>query len=156
MNTSTASRALVVARTGLTIAAFTLISCAADDLTSAQKGASLPMPMPTMSAASADEQHCAGHASTHTLFLEDADGNAFQLVYVGGCGWKYVAGGKSADSDNNLAFRKMEFSWVATAQAETMATSSEDPLAVFVDGPTGYTFIWTAGTGWKFVGHITE
>jgi hypothetical protein len=29
-------------------------------------------------------------------------------------------------------------------------------MAVFIDGPTGYTFAWTAEGGWKFVGHLSD
>ena len=150
MTPSTASRTLVVARIGLTIAAFVLVSCSADHLTSEQKVASLNQAVPT------GEQQCAGDASPQTVFLEDADGNAFQLVHCRGSGWKYVAGGKSDDGEGNLAIRKIEFSPISAAQAGTPALPTDDPMAVFIDGPTGYTFAWTNDGGWKFVGHIAD
>lgn len=87
MKTSTASRTLVVARIGLTIAAFALGSCSADDLTKEQEFARLAR---------------------------------------------------------------------AAAQAGTTALPTDDPMAVFIDGPTGYTFAWTNDGGWKFVGHIAD
>ena len=90
MRTSTTSRTLTVARTGLTIAAIAVASCAADDRTNELAG--LTNSAPTMSTASSSEvQPCTGHQS-HTLFLEDTDGAAFRLVHVRGCGWKQVAG----------------------------------------------------------------
>jgi hypothetical protein len=29
-------------------------------------------------------------------------------------------------------------------------------MAVFIDGPTGYTFAWNGDSGWKFVGQISD
>jgi len=150
MKTSTASRTLVVARIGLTIAAFALGSCSADDLTKEQNVARLTKAVPN------GEQQCAGDASPQTVFLEDADGNAFQLVHCRGWGWKYVAGGKSDDGEGNLAIRKIEFSPISAAEAGTKALPTDDPMAVFIDGPTGYAFAWTPDSGWKFVGHIAD
>jgi hypothetical protein len=28
----------------------------------------------------------------------------------------------------------------------------QSPLSVFIDGPTGYTFVYVQDAGWKFVG----
>jgi hypothetical protein len=32
----------------------------------------------------------------------------------------------------------------------------EQPLTVYLDGPTGYAFIYLAAEGWKFVGRIHD
>lgn len=144
---STASRRLVIARTGLTIAALVLASCTADDLTQA---------VSTPSATPRGEQQCAGDTSPHTISLKDADGNAFQLVHCRGSGWKHVAEGSSNRGEGKPSLRKIDFSPVATAQAGTISSPTEEPMAVFIDGPTGYAFAWTSDGGWKFVGHVTD
>ncbi len=152
MKTSTASHTLGVARTVAAIAAFTLASCAADDLTGEQAVASLTKAAPAMSAMPSGQQPCTGHES-HILFLKDADGTAFRLVHIRGCGWKQVADGNTRE--DSLALLEMSFSPVAMSQAET-TTATSDPMAVFIDGPTGYTFVWTGESGWKFVGYLSD
>jgi hypothetical protein len=32
----------------------------------------------------------------------------------------------------------------------------ERPLTVFVDGPTGFTFMYVLDEGWKFVGRVAD
>jgi hypothetical protein len=44
---------------------------------------------------------------------------------------------------------------VGTAHAATLGALDGDPLTVFIDGPTGYTFVWTDTSGWKFVGYLS-
>lgn len=140
------SRALGAARVGLTIAALALAAgCTADDLTEELNGARLAKAASTQNAA----PQCAGDTSPHTLFLKDPQGNEFQLVHCRGSGWKYVAADKPS-------LRKIGFSPVAKAQAGTTSLPAEEPMAVFVDGPTGYAFAWTSEQGWKFVGNVTD
>jgi hypothetical protein len=91
----------------------------------------------------------------HVLFLEDANGNAFQLMHSPGQGWKYLAAAKSEGVARTLSARKLDLSPVAASYAETTPPGA-DPMAVFIDGPTGYAFAWNADPGWKFVGHLTE
>jgi hypothetical protein len=154
MKNLTAAHTLVAARASLTIAALALASCAADDPTSKQEIAGLTKAAPTMSAnPSAGEQPCSGHQS-HTLLLKGTDGQVVRLVHVSGCGWKHAADSRPAQ-EGGLALSKMSFSPVAASHAET-TTATGDPLAVFIDGPTGYTFIWTSDTGWKFVGQLSD
>lgn len=31
-----------------------------------------------------------------------------------------------------------------------------EPLTVFIDGPSGFTFVWDRDGGWKFVGKIVD
>ncbi len=156
MKTSTDSRKLVMTRTGLAIAAFALAGCAADDPANPQQGASRTESIAATSAEPVGEPPCEGAASQQTLFLEDADGNAFQLVHCRGLGWKYVGAGNSGGGEHQVALRKISFSPVAVSQADTTAIQIDDPMTVFIDGPTGYTFAWTPDAGWKFVGHITD
>jgi hypothetical protein len=32
----------------------------------------------------------------------------------------------------------------------------DEPLTVFIDGPTGFTFVWMRDAGWKFVGRVVD
>jgi hypothetical protein len=137
MKTCTDTRTLTVARRVVAIATFALASCAADDLS---QTASTPKPS------------CAGQAPTQTIYLEDADGHSFKLAHFTGCGWKYV----SRDDASGPTLGKLSFSPVTESHAGTLPAPGEDPLAVFIDGPTGYTFAYIPEAGWKFVGHVTS
>jgi hypothetical protein len=143
-------------RIGLTFVALAVASCTTDDLIAPQEVAGIINAEPTTSAASSSEQRCAGLAPPHTLFLRDARGNAFQLVLCRGSGWKYVAGEQPDRHERSLAHRKIKFSPIAEAQAATKAPPTENPMAVFIDGPTGFTFAWTSDGGWKYVGYLTD
>jgi hypothetical protein len=134
MKTFTDKRTFALARTVATLAAFALASCAADDLTE-QKQTS-----------AATTEPCSGQQPTQTIFLENAQGHSFRLAHFSRCGWKYI-------SDRDDSGPKLSFAPVAESRADT---PNEDPLAVFVDGPTGYTFAYTQDTGWTFVGHVTN
>jgi hypothetical protein len=134
MKTCTDKRTFALARTAATLAAFALASCAADDLTE----------QPATSAATSEP--CSGQQPTQTISLEDAQGHSFRLAHFSRCGWKYIS--DRAESGPTLSFAP-----VAESRADT---PSDNPLAVFVDGPTGYTFAYTQDTGWTFVGHVTN
>lgn len=75
-------------------------------------------------------QQCTAQAPTHTLSLRDPTGNELRLGLLPGCGWKYMADAATAPLD--------------------------DLMAVFIDGPTGYTYAWIRDAGWKFVGRLTD
>ena len=152
MKTSTGLHTLVTARIGLSIAALALAGCAADDLTHKLEVAALSAPTMTTRSSGATEP-CTGRQS-YTLLVEGTDGNEVRLVHVSGCGWKQVADEKSGES--SLALPKMSLSPVVASHAETTSTTGDDPMTVFIDGPTGYTFVWTAEGGWKFVGYLSD
>jgi hypothetical protein len=147
MNTLMAARTLGIARTGLAIAALALSGCSADDLTRQQ--------VASLAGTAAAGEYCPDAALPHVLFLEDANGNPFKLMHSPSQGWKYLAAARSEGVARTLSARKVDFSPVAASYAETTPTGA-NPMAVFIDGPTGYTFAWNADTGWKFVGYITE
>ena len=67
-----------------------------------------------------------------TLFLSGPDGDRLTLVRSAEEGWRLQAG------------------WNAEG------TGLERPLSVFVDGPTGITFIYVHDEGWKFVGRVVD
>jgi hypothetical protein len=143
MKTFNAARTLGIAKTGLAIAAFALVGWSAHESTD-QLVASL----------AATGQYSPNAALSHVLFLEDAKGNAFELRHSPGRGWEYLAAAKAEDVAATLPARKVDLSPVAASYAET--TPPDDPMAVFIDGPTGYAFAWDSDSGWKFVGRITE
>ncbi|HSC08690.1 MAG TPA: hypothetical protein VLD59_17845 [Steroidobacteraceae bacterium] len=134
MTTCNDKRTFAHARTVATLAAFALASCAADDLTEQTQ------------TSAATTEPCSGQQPTQTIFLEDAQGHSFRLAHFSRCGWKYI-------SDRDDSGPKLSFAPVAESRA---AAPNADPLAVFVDGPTGYTFAYTQDTGWRFVGHIAN
>jgi hypothetical protein len=148
MKTSIQARTRVAARVGVTLLAFAAFGCAADDPSSAQKAASIAATLPAMTAANAGvTPHCDARSAAHTLSLQDPAGAALQLAYVPGCGWQYL--GHSTKSIAMSAMQPISASHAAGDQPE-------NPLAVFIDGPTGYAFAWTRDGGWKFIGHVDE
>jgi hypothetical protein len=76
------------------------------------------------------------------LSLRGPAGEPAQLVRVSGVGWKYS--GKATSVDGDAALQKMS----------PISTPMRSPLSVFIDGPTGYTFIYIQDAGWKFVGTL--
>lgn len=85
-----------------------------------------------------------------TLHLEDASGNAVRLVHLPGVGWQYDRGDRAADSP----LQKTALQTTATPSA---GTSGDDvPLTVFIDGPSGFTYVWNRDDGWKCVGRLVD
>jgi hypothetical protein len=79
-----------------------------------------------------------------TLFIEAPAGNTFQLVYFPTEGWKFVS-------------QPIEAALIPIAMPSPNESSVvEEPLAVFIDGPTGATFVWMHDAGWEFVGCVTD
>ena len=82
------------------------------------------------------------------LAVVGPSGDTYHLVYAPGQGWQFV------NLPTGVAPIKVKSSGdFATLFAAT--TSEVHPQTVFIDGPTGYTFVWVADSGWKFVGTIT-
>ena len=72
-----------------------------------------------------------------TIFLDGPRGERTTLTYSPNAGWFLRAGWQAEDRS-------------------TTARSREQPLTVFLDGPSGYAFIYLAAEGWKFVGRIYD
>ena len=106
--------------------------------------------------------YSAADTSGHTLVVKDVEGHTLKLVRSPGYGWRYLADANASRITVNRTFPQVELSPVMSAHAlEDAATERElsshvDPLAVFIDGPTGYTFTWTGEGGWKFAGRISD
>lgn len=139
------------ARAGLTVLALALAGCAADSAENQVAGA------PTESSA----ERCPGAIPSHTIVVKDADGRVHRLVHCPDHGWKHFEDQQLGAKAPNLSFPQVQLSPVMSAHAltevafENEAAANADPLAVFVDGPTGYTFAWVDG-GWQFVGRISD
>jgi hypothetical protein len=127
MTISILMHARALTRTVLTLAALAAAGCARGDPTDEPHLASLGVSLPTPAAAPASAGNCTNSEPGPALSLVTADGSHVRLIYSRGCGWKYRSG-----------------------------PPADDPLAVFVDGPTGYTFAWIRDAGWKFVGHVAD
>ena len=76
--------------------------------------------------------------------LQGPDDTMSRLVHVPGSGWTHLA---TATTDTDARPQSM---------SPGISTPMQDALSVFIDGPTGYTFVWIEGSGWKFVGRMTE
>ena len=147
---------LSAALTGLALAAITQVSYAASDVASETRVAPPAESVQFIAANTSEEPRRTGGGSPLTLHVEDPSGNAFRLIHIEGIGWKYAEGWKTSDHAGKSLFRKMAF-WSTTATPAVKQTVvDEEPLTVFIDGPSGFTFVWDRNDGWKFVGKITN
>jgi len=72
-----------------------------------------------------------------TIFLNGPHGERCTLSYSATAGWRLRSG------------------WPGEGRAEA-SPSPEQPLTVYLDGPTGYAFIYVLAEGWKFIGRIDD
>jgi len=91
-------------------------------------------------------------AAPVTLYLEDPNGNAFRLVHRAGAGWTYAAGWQAEPGRFTSLFRKVTLRAPDTPVDGT--NNATEALTVFIDGPSGFTFVWSPEGTWKFVGKI--
>lgn len=89
-------------------------------------------------------------AAPLTLHLQDASGNAVRLVHLPGVGWQYDRGARGTDSPLKKTALK------AAAVPSTGASDDERPLTVFIDGPSGFTYVWNREDGWTCVGRLVD
>ena len=83
-----------------------------------------------------------------SMLVEDPAGNRMRLTHVPGSGWKY-------DSDKQTA------SPLRKTALQTLPRASSDPdgsasLTVFIDGPSGFTYVWNRDHGWTFIGKLVD
>jgi hypothetical protein len=84
-----------------------------------------------------------------TVFVQPPAGSTMRLTYVPADGWKL----DTPDAAPKAA--KGRVTPVATSRPEKSRATSE-PMTVFIDGPTGYTYIWRQDQGWTFAGRVTD
>jgi hypothetical protein len=149
---------LSAALTGLALAAVTQVSFAASDVDVASEAqtAGLTKTAPFTPATTIAEPRRASRGSPLTLYMKDVSGNAFRLIHVQGMGWKYAEGWKSPDRAAESLFRKVAFWSTTPAPAAKAAVPDDEPLTVFIDGPSGFTYVWNRDEGWKFVGKVAD
>ena len=91
---------------------------------------------------------------TLAIRLSGPLGDRTTLVYSPDAGWRLHAGWSAEDRSGPAR------SMVAAAGPSGVVIDDglrlEQPSTVFVDGPTGYTFIHVPEEGWKFVGRVAE
>lgn len=85
-----------------------------------------------------------------TLFVETPTGTTVRLVYVPDGGWIF-RDGKADPPLSGTALART----TAPQRVEAPAITNE-PLTVFIDGPSGFTYVWMRDAGWKFVGRIAD
>jgi hypothetical protein len=83
------------------------------------------------------------------LLVKNVAGNMYRLTYVANEGWSLDEPGR--------ALRPNEARLTPTAiSVQGEDDSAAHPLTVFIDGPTGFTYVWIRDQGWKFVGRIAD
>jgi hypothetical protein len=155
MKTSNIRRTLSVALAALALTGFTQVTYAASETAGETQSVGYTKTAQATQATAVAEPRRAGHGSPLTLYVEDPTGKALQLVYVEGTGWKYGAP-KSRDPAGSSLYRKIAFWSTTPAPAAKDAIQSNEALTVFIDGPSGFTYVWTQDGGWKFVGTLSD
>jgi len=156
MKTLNVGRALSAALTGLALAAITQVSYAARYVPSEAQTAGLTEGSQLALAPAIADPRRAGRGSPLTLYMEDADGNAFRLIHVQGTGFRYAEGWKSSNTADASLPHKVAFQSTTSAPPATGTTPDDEPLTVFIDGPSGFAFVWDREGSWKFVGKIAN
>ena len=82
-----------------------------------------------------------------SIAIDGAKGASFRLVYTAGNGWKFAdhAAAKLASVGQQDG---------ATGLIDTLPTDTLQ--SVFIDGPTGYVFVYVIDEGWRFVGSVAN
>lgn len=90
-----------------------------------------------------------------TLLLRGPTGEHSALVYSADSGWRMQPGWNiKADAVDEPRPTTVALPIAPEPPAEGPALAH--PLTVFLDGPTGFTFVYVQGEGWKFVGQIAN
>ena len=141
-------RAFSVALTGVALAATIQVSDAAPENPTAGLTEAVLYAPP-------EPRHTGRTAQPLTLYMEDSSGNAFRLTHVEGTGWKYADGWKSTDMQGSSLLRKVKF-WSKASTQPATETNADEAMTVFIDGPSGFTFVWSREGEWKYVGKIAS
>jgi hypothetical protein len=91
----------------------------------------------------------ASNSSPLTLFIEPPTGSTFRLIYLPTEGWMFA--------DRAVNQKPIEAALTPIAMPPSDENSGvEEPLTVFIDGPTGFTYVWMRDAGWEFIGRIAN
>jgi hypothetical protein len=84
-----------------------------------------------------------------TLTLQTPSGGTSRLTYVNEDGWRL--------EDRAVPLKQDEARITpASMERQQGEAKSERPMTVLIDGPTGFTYVWVADQGWKFVGRLSD
>jgi hypothetical protein len=100
-------------------------------------------------AATPCEEQASSANSPLTLLIQPPVGSTVRLTYVPADGWKLDTPDAAPKATQGRVTP------VGTSRHEESHGKNE-PMTVFIDGPTGYTYIWIQDKGWKFAGRITD
>ena len=83
-----------------------------------------------------------------TMLVEDPAGNRVRLTHVPGAGWTYESGKRAASPLRKTA--------LPPAPATPSDGDASTSLTVFIDGPSGFTYVWNRDKGWTFIGKLVD
>ena len=84
------------------------------------------------------------HSAPLTVTIETPTGGTSQLTYRTGAGWTLDRANQATLGFTRVASRDQQPEEVGQA------------MTVFIDGPTGYAYVWTVEKGWSFVGRVAK
>lgn len=97
----------------------------------------------------ADARAIAVDGGPLTFTVQTPSGGTSRLIYAAEEGWRL--------DERNADLKPMEARITqASAEPEKEASGSERPMTVFIDGPTGFTYVWMRDQGWKYVGRLSD
>jgi hypothetical protein len=82
-----------------------------------------------------------------SIAIDGPKGTSFRLVYNGGNGWQFA---------NYSATKLVSVAQQAGPTGLIEALPTDTLQSVFVDGPTGYVFVYVIDEGWRFVGSVAD
>ncbi|WP_321795619.1 hypothetical protein [Caballeronia sp. J97] len=86
-------------------------------------------------------------ADSLALTIQTPSGGTSRLIYADDDGWRL--------DDHDARLKPMEARITpASAEPRKEVSAGERPMTVFIDGPTGFTYVWSRDQGWKYVGKL--
>lgn len=140
-------RAWVATFTGMAVAAAASYGSAAG-AADVDTAPSAPPPHVVALQSSRPDVRAPRAAAPLTLHLEDASGNAVRLVHLPGVGWQYDQARGAGSPLKKAALQ--------TTATPAPGSGDDFPLTVFIDGPSGFTYVWNRDDGWKCVGRLVD
>ncbi len=84
-----------------------------------------------------------------TITVQTPSGGTSRLTYINEEGWRLD------DRDARLKPGEARIT-PASAEQQKGASAGEQPMTVFIDGPTGFTYVWLPDHGWRFIGRLSD
>lgn len=95
------------------------------------------------------EEQARSANSRPTLLVQTPAGNTLRLTYLAATGWKL-------ETPNAPPRASQARSMPVGSSRREEDRGVKEPVTVFVDGPTGYTYLWMQDQGWKFAGRVID